>query len=94
MHELVLSATPKPDSRMIGEEGGGAVAEPPLLRIVAGGEPAADELAALVIAVASAASAVPAPDSTGRKRGGWSDRSHGLRRPLRAGVGAWRSARD
>jgi len=64
----------------------------PGLRIVAGGEPTAEELAALVVAVAaatrSAAGADPAPAD--RRRGGWADRSAGLRRPLRAGAGAWR----
>jgi hypothetical protein len=66
-----------------------------MLRIVRGGEPAPDELAALVLAVTAAAaaqsaSAQPASAEAGRRRGGWADRSAGLRRPLRAGVGGWR----
>jgi hypothetical protein len=64
------------------------------LRIVRGGEPAPTELAALVLAVTAAAAAAPAPAAVeaGRQRGGWADRSAGLRRPLRAGSGAWRAA--
>jgi hypothetical protein len=98
MHELVVSAAQNPDSRMIGEQGERGDepgAQQAVLRVVAGGEPAPDELAALVVAVASAAAATPiAGDPAGRRRGGWSDRSHGLRRPLRAGAGGWRAARN
>jgi hypothetical protein len=64
------------------------------LRIVAGGTPTETELAALVVAVAaSAAAQAPGAEATtrdDRRRGGWADRSAGLRRPLRAGAGAWR----
>lgn len=66
----------------------------PALRIVGGGEPTAEELAALTIAVAAAPAARAAgtqpAGEPGRRRGGWADRSAGLRRPLRAGAGAWR----
>jgi hypothetical protein len=68
----------------------------PLLRVVAGGQPAPDELAALVVAVAAVtaeAERAADADAAGRRRGGWADRSHGLRRPLRAGLGAWRASR-
>jgi hypothetical protein len=62
------------------------------VRIVAGGTPTDAELAALVVVVAASARA-PGPATTtsaDRIRGGWADRSAGLRRPLRAGAGAWR----
>jgi len=63
----------------------------PALRVVAGGEPTPEELAALVLAVSAAArGATGAADPAGRRRGGWADRSAALRRPLRAGIGAWR----
>jgi hypothetical protein len=66
----------------------------PLLRIVHGGEPTAEEVAALVAAVSAVSAGQPAaPVAAGRRRGGWSDRSSGLRRSLRAGVGAWRAYR-
>jgi hypothetical protein len=88
MRELVVFGAQNPDSRMIAEER-------PTLRVVAGGEPAPDELAALVVAVASAgAPAARTDDPAGRNRGGWADRSGGLRRPLRAGAGGWRAARN
>jgi len=67
----------------------GPVAE---LRVVGGGEPTADELAALVLAVtAAAAEAGRRETQAGRQRGGWASRSAGLRRPPHAGVGAWRA---
>jgi len=62
------------------------------LRVVAGGEPTPEELAALVLALAAATAAAARRETqAGRQRGGWADRSAGLRRPLRAGVGAWRA---
>ena len=67
-------------------------ADRPVLRVVAGGEPTAEEMAALVLAVtAVTAAASRSGVDPSRRRGGWADRSSGLRRPLRAGVGAWRS---
>ncbi len=65
----------------------------PALRVVGGGEPTPEQLAALVLAVTAAAAqaaAIAPVDPAGRRRGGWADRSAGLRSPLRAGVGAWR----
>ncbi|MBV9097429.1 MAG: acyl-CoA carboxylase subunit epsilon [Frankiaceae bacterium] len=72
---------------MIAEEGPG-----PVLRVVGGGVPTEVELAALVVAVAAATQGAEAPSTAAsdRRRGGWADRSAGLRRPLRAGVSAWR----
>jgi hypothetical protein len=67
----------------------------PVLRVVAGGEPTAEELAALVLAVTAASAARPGGGTTardGRRRGGWADRSAGLRRPLRAGADGWRAS--
>jgi len=63
----------------------------PGLRVVGGGEPTPEELAALVLAVMAVQAAAQRRDAqAGRQRRGWADRSAGLRRPLRAGVGAWR----
>jgi hypothetical protein len=59
----------------------------PLLRVVAGGEPSPEELAALVTALAAAGAAnvaeppAPAP---------WSRHDARLRRPLSPGPDAWR----
>ena len=66
----------------------------PALRIVRGGEPTPDQLAALVLAVTATAATTQQSTAAeaGRRRGGWADRSAGLRRPLRAGSGAWRAA--
>jgi len=65
-------------------------------RMIAGGkrEPTPEETAAIAAALAAITSAAPkraAP--AGRRRGGWADRTAGLRRPLRAGVEAWRHFR-
>ena len=61
--------------------------DPPLLRVVHGGEPTPEELAALTVAVsrlrAARNNAAEKPTSV------WTDRSSALRRPLRAGPGAW-----
>ena len=62
----------------------------PALRIVRGGNPTPAELAAVVLAVTAAAAAVTSGEEAGRRRGGWADRSAGLRQPLRGGVAAWR----
>jgi hypothetical protein len=60
---------------------------PPLLRVVGGGTPTDEELAALVTVVTAAtAAAADEPDTRAR---GWADRGAGLRRPLRPGPGAW-----
>ena len=60
--------------------------DPPLLRVVHGGEPTAEETAALVAAVAlrSAAPAVPRPMASR-----WASHDAALRRPLTPGPGAW-----
>jgi hypothetical protein len=61
--------------------------ETPLLRVVHGGEPTAEEVAALVAAVQlrQAASADPAAAPPSR----WASRRDLLRRPLASGPGAW-----
>jgi hypothetical protein len=70
-----------------------AEGQPPLLRVVHGGEPTAEELAALVAAVTAATAVGDAPPRSGRP-GRWADRGSLLRQPLVAGRGAWvRSAR-
>ena len=63
------------------------MSEQPLLRVIRGGEPTAEELAALVVAVtARAGTAQMATTSPSA----WANRSAALRRPLPHGVGAWR----
>ena len=64
---------------------------PPLLRVVAGGEPNDEEVAALVAALAVVtADGRSRPDrATGS---GWASRQQALRRPLRPGPGAWRAS--
>jgi hypothetical protein len=62
---------------------------PPLLRVVAGGVPTDEEIAALVV-VLSAASA-RAGEPAGAPRSRWNDRASLLRVPLRPGPGAWRA---
>ena len=63
--------------------------DPPLLRVVRGGEPTDEELAALIAAVATAAVTTdeqePAPSQ-------WAARADRLRRPLRPGPGAWKAS--
>ena len=54
--------------------------------VVNGGEPAAEELAALVVALHAMASTPPEAPQAGN---GWRDRSAFLRRPLSHGPGAW-----
>jgi hypothetical protein len=66
-------------------------AEPrPLLRIVAGGEPTDEEVAALVAAFAVVGARRPTGDAAGRSR--WAARDRALRRPLVRGPGAWRAS--
>ena len=63
-----------------------APTSPPLLRVVRG-DPTPEELAALTTVIAARASAQsPAEEPT---TGGWADPAHGLRTPVRVGVGAW-----
>ena len=59
----------------------------PVLRIVHGGEPTADELAALTIALATVAARTT---ELAQPRSRWNDRGALLRRPLHPGPGAWR----
>ena len=61
----------------------------PLLRVVGGGEPTDEELAALVAAVATVA-ARGSGETPARSR--WNDRRAQLRRPLHPGPGAWMAA--
>ncbi len=70
------------------EEGSAVGAEsPPTIRVVAG-HPTPEELAALVIALATLASEAPARPPAAPLRG-WSDRAYGLRTSLRPGPHAW-----
>jgi hypothetical protein len=65
---------------------------PPLLRVVRG-DPTEEELAALVALLAARSASAPARGGAAERRiGGWADRSAGVRRPLRAGPGAWRAS--
>jgi Acyl-CoA carboxylase epsilon subunit len=70
------------------------VSDHPVLDVLAGGTPDAEEIAALVavIAVAAVASA-GAPTGTGAGRAsGWTDRRATLRAGLRHGPDAWRDS--
>jgi len=58
----------------------------PVLRVVHGGEPAPEELAALVVALNAVAAAAPDPLRT---TSGWADRGALLRSPLDHGPGRW-----
>ena len=58
----------------------------PRLRVVAGGEPTPQELAALVVALATRTAAAEPPP----KRSAWADRAALMRRPLRHGKDMWR----
>ena len=59
-----------------------------MLRIVGGGPPTAEELAAVIAALTSRAQAAPAA----AKRSRWNDRGGALRRPLSHGPGAWQAS--
>jgi hypothetical protein len=60
---------------------------PVLLSVVGGGEPTAEELAAIVVALTSRANGEqPAP-----VRSRWADRGAAVRRPLPRGPGAWQA---
>ena len=61
----------------------------PLLRVVGGGQPTDEELAALVSAVATLAAA---GDRQKTPPSRWNDRQGQLRRPLHPGPGAWVAA--
>jgi hypothetical protein len=58
-----------------------------LLRVVAGGEPTPEELAALVVALSAQRQVAGTPAVTGSA---WSDHARLLRRPIARGPAAWR----
>jgi hypothetical protein len=58
----------------------------PRLRVVGGGEPTPQELAALVVALASRAATTQASPA----RSAWADRAALMRRPHRHGRDVWR----
>lgn len=60
-----------------------------MLRIV-GGEPADEELAALIVALAALAD--PAAPQPPARPSAWLDRAYQLRRSLHPGAGAWRAS--
>ena len=64
--------------------------ERPLLRVIAGGEPTAEEVAALVAAVASMTATTEQTRAANKSR--WADRAAALRRPLHPGPGAWQAS--
>jgi len=61
----------------------------PLLRVVAGGEPTDDELAAVVTAVLVLRCSGVGEDAA---RSRWADRRRLLRSPIHPGPGAWRAS--
>jgi hypothetical protein len=68
-------------------DGTGRDDAPPALVVVHGGEPSAEELAALVVAMGAVAGT--ASTASPRPRSGWADRRAQLRRPLNHGPGQW-----
>ena len=63
----------------------------PVLRVIAGGRPTDEEVAALVAAFAVVTSrAKTGSDGAGGSR--WAARQEALRRPLHPGPGAWRAS--
>ncbi|HET6818456.1 MAG TPA: acyl-CoA carboxylase subunit epsilon [Mycobacteriales bacterium] len=67
-------------------ENGEAQRDAPMLRVVHGGDPGPEALAALVVAVSARAVSTAEPP---RRRSGWADRGAMLRRPLEHGPGRW-----
>ena len=61
----------------------------PTLKVVAG-DPSAEELAALTVALAAALTARGPGGRPGRSSPGWADRSRAMNAPLRSGPDAWR----
>jgi protein involved in temperature-dependent protein secretion len=59
----------------------------PLLRVVHGGEPTAEEIAALVAAIQLRRAGAEAATTASRSR--WASRKNRLRAPLATGPGAW-----
>ena len=74
--------------------GGASPASGPVLEVVAG-DPSAEDLAALTVALSAVLTARGAPaGQPGRAASGWADRSRLMNAPLRPGPDAWcRSAR-
>jgi len=74
--------------------GGASPASGPVLEVVAG-DPSAEDLAALTVALSAVLAARGAPaGQPGRAASGWADRSRLMNAPLRPGPDAWcRSAR-
>jgi hypothetical protein len=71
-----------------GDQADAATAAPPLLRVVSG-DPAPEELAALLaVVLARSGGDAPAP----LPPSGWTSRAALLRRPLPTGPGAWRAS--
>jgi hypothetical protein len=66
-----------------------AVPERPTLRVVSG-NPSAEELAVLTAVMSATGSVADAPRPPGHGR--WNDPAMLVRRPLRAGAGAWQAA--
>lgn len=62
---------------------------PPVTLRLVRGNPAPEEIAALVAVLAARVADRPGADPAPRRRSGWSDRSAALRRPLHTGVRAW-----
>jgi len=73
------------------EERGDGVSEEPLLRVVRG-EPAEDELAALVAVVSAVAAAARAASAAEEQRASWSNPRALVRPPMSHGRGAWRAS--
>jgi Acyl-CoA carboxylase epsilon subunit len=67
-----------------------ALASRPTLRVIRGD--ASDEEIAAILAIVSARSALVQQDAQRAQRGGWTDRSAGMRPAPAPGPGAWRSA--
>jgi hypothetical protein len=63
---------------------------PPFLRVVHGGDPSPDEVAALVAALRLVAGRTDGQPP--ERRSSWADRAAGVRTPLRTGPGAWRAS--
>lgn len=64
---------------------------PPMLRVIHGGEPTSEEIAALTAGLALIAARAREAEREA-PRSEWSSRAHSLRRPLRHGPGAWRAS--
>jgi hypothetical protein len=71
----------------VSDEAEGVEAERPFLRVIAGGEPTAEETAALVAALAVVSAQSRADEAAPPSQ--WASREAALRRPLRPGPGAW-----